>query len=53
MSEDRNDKKDDRYVRVAALKNADLFRRHLDAGGIDLPFDATLAPPAPMLSCCG
>ena len=46
MSEDRNDKKDDRYVRVAALKNADLFRRHLDAGGIDLPFDATLAPPA-------
>jgi 2,4-dienoyl-CoA reductase-like NADH-dependent reductase (Old Yellow Enzyme family) len=37
---------DARYVRVAALKNADLFRQHLDAGGIDLAFDETLLPPA-------
>jgi 2,4-dienoyl-CoA reductase-like NADH-dependent reductase (Old Yellow Enzyme family) len=37
---------DARYVRVAALKNADLFRRHLQAGGIDLGFDETLLPPA-------
>jgi 2,4-dienoyl-CoA reductase-like NADH-dependent reductase (Old Yellow Enzyme family) len=37
---------DARYVRVAALKNADLFRRHLQAGGIDLGFDDTLLPPA-------
>jgi NADPH2 dehydrogenase len=35
-----------RYVRVAALKNADLFKRHLAAGGIDLGFDDTLASPA-------
>jgi 2,4-dienoyl-CoA reductase-like NADH-dependent reductase (Old Yellow Enzyme family) len=35
-----------RYVRVAALKNADLFRRHLAASGIDLAFDETLVPPA-------
>ena len=34
-----------RYVRVAALKNADLFRRHLQAGGIELGFDETLLPP--------
>jgi 2,4-dienoyl-CoA reductase-like NADH-dependent reductase (Old Yellow Enzyme family) len=31
---------------VAALKNAALFRRHLEAGGIDLQFDDTLLPPA-------
>ncbi len=37
---------DARYVRVAALKNADLFRKHLEAGGIDLGFDETLLPPA-------
>jgi 2,4-dienoyl-CoA reductase-like NADH-dependent reductase (Old Yellow Enzyme family) len=33
-------------VRVAALKNADLFRRHLAASSIDLQFDETLVPPA-------
>ena len=37
---------DARYVRVAALKNAELFRRHLAAGGIDLGFDEGLLPPA-------
>jgi NADPH2 dehydrogenase len=37
---------DARYVRVAALKNAELFRRHLEAGGIDLGFDEALLPPA-------
>ena len=37
---------DARYVRVATLKNADLFRRHLQAGGIDLGFDDSLLPPA-------
>jgi 2,4-dienoyl-CoA reductase-like NADH-dependent reductase (Old Yellow Enzyme family) len=37
---------DARYVRVAALKNADLFRRHLEAGGIDLGFDEKLLPPS-------
>jgi 2,4-dienoyl-CoA reductase-like NADH-dependent reductase (Old Yellow Enzyme family) len=37
---------DARYVRVAALKNAELFRRHLTAGNIDLGFDDTLLPPA-------
>jgi NADPH2 dehydrogenase len=36
---------DARYVRVAALKNADLFRRHLAAGGIELGFDEALIPP--------
>jgi 2,4-dienoyl-CoA reductase-like NADH-dependent reductase (Old Yellow Enzyme family) len=35
-----------RYVRIAALKNADIFRRHLTAGGIDLGFDETLLAPA-------
>lgn len=35
-----------RYVRVAALKNADLLRRHLDGAGIDLPFDEKLVPSA-------
>jgi NADPH2 dehydrogenase len=37
---------DARYVRVAALKNAEIFRRHLEAGGIDLHFDDALLPPA-------
>jgi NADPH2 dehydrogenase len=35
-----------RYVRIAALKNADIFIRHLAAGGIDLGFDDTLLAPA-------
>ena len=35
---------DGRYVRVAALKNAALFRRHLESGGIDLGFDDALVP---------
>jgi len=35
-----------RYVRVAALKNADIFRRHLAAGGIELGFDDSLLAPA-------
>jgi 2,4-dienoyl-CoA reductase-like NADH-dependent reductase (Old Yellow Enzyme family) len=33
---------DARYVRVAALKTADIFRRHLETSGIELPFDETL-----------
>ncbi len=37
---------DARYVRVAALKTADLFRRHLESSGIDLGFDSALLPPA-------
>jgi hypothetical protein len=37
---------DARYVRIAALKNGDLFKRHLQASGIDLDFDPTLAPAA-------
>jgi NADPH2 dehydrogenase len=37
---------DARYVRVAALKTADLFRRHLESSGIDLGFDHSLLPPA-------
>ena len=37
---------DARYVRVAALKTADLFRRHLESSGIDLGFDDALLPPA-------
>ena len=37
---------DARYVRVAALKNAALFRRHLESAGIDLGFDDALLPPA-------
>ncbi len=35
-----------RYVRVAALKNAALLRRHLESGGIDLGFDDALVPAA-------
>jgi len=35
-----------RYVRVAALRNAEAFKRHLDAGGIELGFDETLLPGA-------
>ncbi len=34
-----------RFPRVAALKSAEMFRQHLAASGIDLDFDATLAPP--------
>ena len=37
---------DNRYVRVAALKNAGVFRRHLESSGIDLAFDDELLPPA-------
>ena len=37
---------DNRYVRVAALKNAAVFRRHLESSGIDLAFDDELMPPA-------
>jgi NADPH2 dehydrogenase len=37
---------DGRYVRVAALKNAALLRRHLESGGIDLGFDDALVPAA-------
>jgi 2,4-dienoyl-CoA reductase-like NADH-dependent reductase (Old Yellow Enzyme family) len=33
------------WVRVATLRTAEALRRHLRAGGIDLPFDDTLAPP--------
>ncbi len=36
----------DRYLRVAALKTADVFARHLASSGIDLAFDRELAPPA-------
>ncbi len=35
---------DARYVRVAALKTADILRRHLETSGIELPFDETLVP---------
>ena len=35
-----------RYVRVAALKTAALFRSHLESSGIDLGFDDALVPPA-------
>ncbi len=34
------------WVRVATLRTAEAFRRHLEAGGIALDFDATLAGPA-------
>ena len=34
-----------RYVRVAALKSADLFRKHLTSSSIDLAFDDVLLPP--------
>jgi NADPH2 dehydrogenase len=37
---------DARYVRVAALKTADAFRRHLEASGIELGFDDDLLPPS-------
>jgi NADPH2 dehydrogenase len=37
---------DARYVRVAALKTADLFKRHLESSEIDLGFDPALLPPA-------
>ena len=33
------------WVRVATLRDAASFRRHLEAGGIPLEFDETLAPP--------
>ena len=35
-----------RFPRVAALKTADAFRRHLESSGITLGFDDALAPPA-------
>jgi 2,4-dienoyl-CoA reductase-like NADH-dependent reductase (Old Yellow Enzyme family) len=35
-----------RFVRIAALKSADAFRRHLAAGSIELGFDDVLVPPA-------
>ena len=35
-----------RFPRVASLKTADAFRRHLIANQITLDFDDTLAPPA-------
>jgi NADPH2 dehydrogenase len=35
-----------RFVRVAALKTAEMFRRHLESASIDLRFDETLLPPA-------
>ena len=34
-----------RYVRVAALKTAALFRNHLESSGIDLGFDDALVAP--------
>src|SRR5262245_66086977 len=34
------------WVRVATLRTAEALRRHLEAGGIDLAFDDTHAPPA-------
>jgi 2,4-dienoyl-CoA reductase-like NADH-dependent reductase (Old Yellow Enzyme family) len=34
------------WVRVATLRNAEAFRRHLATGGISLDFDETLAGPA-------
>ena len=34
----------ERYPRVAALKTADAFARHLASSGIDLAFDRELAP---------
>jgi 2,4-dienoyl-CoA reductase-like NADH-dependent reductase (Old Yellow Enzyme family) len=35
-----------RYVRIAALKTADSFRRHLETSKIDLGFDEVLQPPS-------
>src|SRR5437879_5963293 len=42
------------YVRVASLKSADAFRRHLSALGIALEFDETLeaGPEAPLARPC-
>jgi 2,4-dienoyl-CoA reductase-like NADH-dependent reductase (Old Yellow Enzyme family) len=34
------------WVRVATLRTAVALRRHLEAGGIELPFDDTLVSPA-------
>ena len=34
-----------RYPRVAAMRTADAFARHLDAERIALGFDRELAPP--------
>lgn len=34
------------FVRVATLRTAERFRRHLAVSGIELPFDETLADPA-------
>ncbi len=34
------------FVRIATLRTAVAFRRHLEAGGIGLPFDETLSAPA-------
>jgi 2,4-dienoyl-CoA reductase-like NADH-dependent reductase (Old Yellow Enzyme family) len=33
------------WVRIASLRTAAALRRHLEASGIDLPFDEVLAPP--------
>jgi NADPH2 dehydrogenase len=38
----------DRYTRVATLKNADAFARHLETNGISLGFDRDLAQPSPL-----
>jgi len=35
---------DSRFPRIASLKTPAAFRSHLDANGINLPFDETLAP---------
>jgi NADPH2 dehydrogenase len=35
-----------KYTRVAQLKTAVDLKKHLEANGIDLPFDETLLPPA-------
>jgi 2,4-dienoyl-CoA reductase-like NADH-dependent reductase (Old Yellow Enzyme family) len=43
---DRASKSETRYVRIAALKNAEVLTRHLAAGGIELGFDEVLLPPA-------
>ena len=34
------------WVRIATLRTAEAFRRHLQAGGIPLDFDETLSTPA-------
>src|SRR3989337_1466595 len=38
----------DRYTRVATLKNADAFARHLESNRIALRFDRDLAQPSPL-----